>query len=241
MNKQLTATEKLLYKYIVALRFEKDQLRKWKKFYPENQEELNRNFFIRTIFDLGHRYIASRGKDVNGQILDVGSGMGYHLKFEKISKKRTYICLDPEKTLLDKITQEGVVKIQARCEKIPLRSKSVDIIIASHILEHVTNLKKCIRELRRVLKDKGLLLVVLPCDPGVAWKLIRRITPSRMRLRKKGLDYDIVMKYEHPNLFKKCVEELTKEFTIEEEKYYPLLIKNHNLNFISCFKLIKRK
>lgn len=233
MNKQITAKEKLIY--------ERDQLRKWKEFYPENQEELNKNFFIRTIFDLGHRYIASMGKAVCGKILDVGSGSGYHLKFEEISKRRTYICLDPEIVLLDKIAQKNVVKIQAGCENIPLKPKSVDVIIASHILEHVTNLRKCVNELKRVLKDEGLLLVVLPCDPGVAWKIINRITPSRKRLRKKGLDYDIVMRYEHPNTFNKCIKELTREFKVEEEKYYPFLIKNHNFNFISCIKLVKRK
>jgi len=220
--------------------FEKITLRKWKKYYSKNQEELSGNSFIKIIFDLGHKYIASRGKDVNGKILDVGSGIGYHLKFEKIDERRTYICFDPDKSMLDKITQRGIIKIQAKCEEIPIKSKTINLIIASHILEHVRDLPKCIKELKRVLKDDGILLVVLPCHPGVAWNLITKISPSRKRLGKIGIDYDIVMKNEHVNSFKRCVEELTKEFTIEEEKYYPLLIKNHNVNFISCFKLIKK-
>lgn len=214
-----------------------DNTNLWKKYYSSDQENLYKNFFIRTLFDLGHKYIASKGKNINGTILDVGSGMGYHLKFEKLSSKRTYICLDEDKTMLDRIDVSNVQKIVGTCSEMPLKNKSVDLIIASHILEHLPYLKSDLKELKRVLKKNGKFIVVLPCDPGKLWRALTLITPSRWRLKRLGIDYDIVMKHEHVNTFERCMEDIKEIFTIDQEKYYPFLIKKYNFNILCCLTL----
>jgi len=214
-----------------------DQITLWKKYYSSDQENLYKNFFIRLLFDLGHKYIAKRGKDINGKILDVGSGMGYHLKFEKLSEKRIYICLDNDKTMLDRIDVPNVRKIVGTCGKIPLKNKSVDLIIASHILEHLPRLRSDLKELKRVLKKNGKFIVVLPCDPGKLWRLLTFITPSRWRLKRLGINYDIVMKHEHVNTFQTCIEELKEIFTVNQEEYYPFFIKKYNFNILCCLTL----
>ena len=53
--------------------------------------------------------------------------------------------------------------IRADVQDIPLQDKSLDIIIILHVLEHVPNVTKAIRELRRVLHPGGLLLHETPC------------------------------------------------------------------------------
>lgn len=218
-----------------------DQINLWKKHYSSDQENLYKNFFVRSLFDLGHKYIANRGKKIKGKILDVGSGMGYHLKFEKLSKKRTYICLDNDKTMLDRINIPHVQKIVGTCSKISLKDKSVDLIIASHILEHLPRLRSDLKELRRVLKKDGKLIVVLPCDPGKLWRILTFITPSRWRLKRLGIDYDTIMKHEHVNTFDKCRSELQEIFIVEQEKYYPFFIKNYNFNILCCLTLSPKK
>lgn len=214
-----------------------DQINLWKKYYSSDQDNLYKNFFIRTLFDLGHKYIASKGKNINGKILDVGSGMGYHLKFEKLSSKRTYICLDKDPTMIDKIKMPGVKKIVGTCGKIPLKNNSIDLIIASHVLEHLPRLRSDLKELKRVLKKNGKFIIVLPCDPGKLWRVLTFITPSRWRLQRLGIDYDIVMKHEHINTFETCTEELKEIFTIDQEEYYPFFIKNYNFNILCCLTL----
>jgi len=211
----------------------------WKENYAHDQENLYKNKLIQTLFDLGHRYIARQGESITGTILDIGSGMGYHLKFEKISNERKYICLDNDPKMLQKIRNKKVEKIVGNCSNIPLKDKSVDLVIASHILEHLPTLKNDLSEIRRVLKDDGRLIVVLPCDPGFLWNTATHMSPSRRRLKKIGIDYDEVMKHEHVNTFEKCVSELEGSFKIQDRQYYPFLIQNHNFNLICGFTFTK--
>lgn len=212
----------------------KQMIALWQKEYSTDQENLYKNFFIRTIFDIGHRYIARKGEDTNGIILDVGSGMGYHLKFEKINKNRRYICLDSDPQMLKKINKPFVKTIVGNCGAIPLKNNSVDVVIASHILEHLPNLKQDLGELKRVLKKNGKVIIVLPADPGFLWNMLTYFSPSRARLKKIGIDYDVVMRHEHVNTFDKCLRTIRKEFKIIDEKYYPFFIKNHHFNLFVC-------
>jgi ubiquinone/menaquinone biosynthesis C-methylase UbiE len=47
---------------------------------------------------------------------------------------------------------------------ISLASGSIDLAIASHVLEHVENLDKCLSEIFRILKPGGLLVVLIPLN-----------------------------------------------------------------------------
>jgi len=212
----------------------KNMIALWKKEYSNDQENLYKNFFIRTIFDIGHRYIARKGAKTKGLILDIGSGMGYHLKFENITKDRRYICLDSDPQMLKKISYPFVKTLVGTCGSIPLKDHTVDLIIASHILEHLPNLKNDLREIKRVLKKNGKVIIVLPADPGFLWNLLTYFSPSRSRLKKIGIEYDVVMRHEHVNTFSKCMTIIKKEFKILDESYYPFYIKNFHANlFVS--------
>lgn len=211
--------------------------KKYKEYYADDQTELYKSWIVRLIFDLGHRYILDHSKNNPGVFLDLGSGSGYHLNFEEISAKKKYICLDIDKKLLEKITNKLVVKITAGCQKIPLAENSVDVVIASHVLEHLENLNLCLKEIKRVLRNSGQLLVVLPCDPGWLWNLASRLTPSRQRLKKKGFDYDVIMKNEHINSFQFCIEQLEKFFVVKDKKFFPFLIPEPNFNFLCGLEL----
>lgn len=206
----------------------------WKKEYSNDQENLYKNFFIRTIFDIGHRYIARKGAKTKGIILDIGSGMGYHLKFENITKNRRYICLDSDPQMLKKISHPFVKTLVGTCGSIPLKDQSIDLVIASHILEHLPKLKKDLKEIKRVLKKNGKVIIVLPADPGFLWNLLTYFSPSRSRLKKIGIDYDVVMRHEHVNKFADCLKTIKEEFKIIDESYYPFFIKNHHFNLFVC-------
>ena len=160
--------------------------------------------------------------------------MGYHLKFENITKDRRYICLDSDPQMLKKISHPFVKTLVGTCGSIPLKDHTVDLIIASHILEHLPNLKNDLREIKRVLKKNGKVIIVLPADPGFLWNLLTYFSPSRSRLKKIGVEYDVVMRHEHVNTFSKCMTIIKKEFKILDESYYPFYIKNFHANlFVS--------
>lgn len=217
-----------------------EQIKLWKKLYSSDQENLYKNFFVRLLFDFGHSYIAKQGRHKKGVILDVGSGMGYHLKFEKVSNDRKYICLDRDPSMLSKIKYKNVSTMIGTCSEISLKDKSVDVVIASHIFEHLPNLRSDLNEIDRVLKDDGLLIVVLPCDPGFLWRILTFMTPSRWRLKKHGIDYDLVMKHEHVNTFSKCRKILRQKFVTTNETFFPFFIQNHNLNVLAGMTFTKK-
>jgi SAM-dependent methyltransferase len=75
-------------------------------------------------------------------------------KFEKMADLR-YIVSNLQSTVADE-------KIDIT--NIPLRDGSVDFIVCCHVLEHVPDDVKAMRELRRVLKPDGWAVINVPVD-----------------------------------------------------------------------------
>jgi SAM-dependent methyltransferase len=63
--------------------------------------------------------------------------------------------------------EPGVADIVLNIEKIDLPDKSMDIVIANHVLEHVDD-RAALREIWRVLSDHGRLIVSVPLAGGCA-------------------------------------------------------------------------
>ncbi|MGE4157740.1 MAG: class I SAM-dependent methyltransferase, partial [Planctomycetota bacterium] len=58
----------------------------------------------------------------------------------------------------------------APAEHIPLPDASVDVVLAIHVLEHVSDRAKALAEVARVLKPGGLAFLEVPLkDPGFSW------------------------------------------------------------------------
>lgn len=60
--------------------------------------------------------------------------------------------------------QYGVIFVQDSAQKTTLKSRSMDIVISSHVIEHITKIdgEKFIRETRRLLKGGGMAFVGTP-------------------------------------------------------------------------------
>ncbi|MGD0734834.1 MAG: methyltransferase domain-containing protein [Terracidiphilus sp.] len=61
----------------------------------------------------------------------------------------------------------GHADLALNIEQINLPDKSMDVVIANHVLEHVND-KAALRELRRVLSDSGRLFITIPLIEGWA-------------------------------------------------------------------------
>jgi len=53
-------------------------------------------------------------------------------------------------------------------QQIPLADDSVDVILCNHLLEHVADDRRALRELRRILKPGGWGILLSPVDPTYA-------------------------------------------------------------------------
>jgi len=63
--------------------------------------------------------------------------------------------------------QDGHADVVLNIEGIALPDESVDVVIASHVLEHVDD-KAALSEIWRILKDRGRLIVMIPIIEGWA-------------------------------------------------------------------------
>lgn len=109
----------------------------------------------------------------NSYLLDVGCGAGYTM--QKASDELGCICkgIDPDPgahgvgRFLKEIIKKEVI-IKANAEKIPFDDKTFDVVFSSHVLEHVNDEIQSLKEMKRVLKDEGILLIGMP-TAFMAW------------------------------------------------------------------------
>jgi phosphatidylethanolamine/phosphatidyl-N-methylethanolamine N-methyltransferase len=91
----------------------------------------------------------------------------------------------------------------------------------------------------RVLKAGGVLSIVLPCDPGFAWRLGRNLGP-RKSFTDVGIDYDYWMAREHINPVNNLVSFLRFYFGEEiSEKWLPLRIPSMDVNLFYIAHITK--
>jgi SAM-dependent methyltransferase len=97
-----------------------------------------------------------------GTILDFGCGTGMFLGEAKAAGWNT-VGLEPDAGAR-KIAEENGIKALTRIEEIRkvAPSSGFDAITLWHVLEHVTDLKGTINELRSLLKDNGAIIVAVP-------------------------------------------------------------------------------
>jgi SAM-dependent methyltransferase len=95
---------------------------------------------------------------VGESVLDVGCGNGYLLKKIALEKKIKAVGVDmvvPEELK----SLENPSFIQQNIEKLPFGSQSFDTVVCTHTIEHLLNPETAIREIRRVAREKIILVV----------------------------------------------------------------------------------
>jgi hypothetical protein len=90
-------------------------------------------------------------------------------------------------------------------------------------MEHLPDLPACIREAYRILnKERGQLLVVIPCEGSPAYLLARKISAERVYNRHFKGGYRWLVSREHINLPPEILAELDPYFTVEKKRFFPL-------------------
>lgn len=87
-------------------------------------------------------------------VLQIG-GLGWENEFIDCSLYKHYIVLDAKC-----LGSDEAKKIQAKAYSLPLKSDSVDMIIVPHLLEFDAYRFQTMREIERVLKPEGIVLIV---------------------------------------------------------------------------------
>jgi 2-polyprenyl-3-methyl-5-hydroxy-6-metoxy-1,4-benzoquinol methylase len=162
-------------------------------------------------------------KQINGTVLEVGCGEGYGMKL-LAPKAKKYLAIDKYNTPIDSDLPD-FEKITFQQMNVPpfegIEGDSFDYIVSFHVIEHIEDDEFFSRELYRVLKPGGKVILT---TPNIKMSLsrnpwhVREYTPSELynlldgifdRVEMKGIfGKEKVMEYYAAN--KKSVEKITR-------------------------------
>jgi len=139
---------------------------------------------------------------MRGKCLDVGCGFGI-LAHYAVNKGLDYTGVDVSDKAIKK-AQESVPKGKFQvgfAEKLPFKDNEFDTVVGTEIIEHVKNDKEVIKEIFRVCKPGGRVILTTPKES---------MLQDRMHVREYNY-YDIV----------RLIKEFTDDFTLSNiNKFY---------------------
>ena len=181
-----------------------------------------------------------------GRVLEIGAGTGEHYAFVHHAVEQ-YILSDSDPEALAvarrKLTETSPDKLGFELQSAQQLShpeQSFDRVIATHVLEHINQPHLALKEWRRVVKDGGTLTVLIPTDPGIAWRLGRHLGPRRNAIAQ-GIAYDYVMAREHVNSCTNLIALLRHYFPSSLEAWWPFPIPSVDLNLFFAFHAVVRR
>ena len=119
----------------------------------------------RRIEELRYRMLISKVPKGSKRVLDIGCGNG-ELICMLAEKGHKCVALDLSKNRLAKFKNRakklGVAQIQGDSTNIPLQDSSIDLIMCSEVLEHIKDYEKVLKQMNRILKPHGRIVVSVP-------------------------------------------------------------------------------
>jgi SAM-dependent methyltransferase len=105
--------------------------------------------------------LAEPGEAASGErlVVDVAPSTALNLVFDRLPGRHLRMDFDPA-------ADGRPVDVRASVTAIPLQERSVDLLVCSHVLEHVPDDTGAMREIARVLAPDGLAVILVPQRAG---------------------------------------------------------------------------
>lgn len=166
----------------------------------------------------------------NLKVLHMAPEQSFYKRFRKL-KNLDYTTCDLNSPIAD---------IKADIQNLPFEDNSFDVIFCNHVLEHVDDDKKALRELFRIMKPGGWGIFQVP----IRYQLDKTFEDSTITDRKEriekfgqydhvrvyGMDYydileSIGFKVEKVNLSEKLSAEEIRKYALEKNEILPVVRK----------------
>ena len=118
--------------------------------------------------------------------MDIGCGVGSNLSLLKAIGLKAMGCDRSFDNLLLAKNKFFLPFINGDLENLPIRSSSVELVIATDVLEHLEDDIAGVRELCRILRRNGHLIVTVPAFQSL-WGTQDIVTGHKKRYSKRGI------------------------------------------------------
>ena len=99
------------------------------------------------------------------RVLDVGINTGTNLKLLTEMGFENIVALEPNATAIDICrarNYDNVRYLRGDATRLPLKGGSLDLVLATDVLEHIEDDARALREIRDALKPGGVALITVP-------------------------------------------------------------------------------
>jgi ubiquinone/menaquinone biosynthesis C-methylase UbiE len=170
-------------------------------------------------------------------ILEIGGNLGEHLHFVR-SDFSSYLITDYRDTN-PSFTDSRVSFQIADAHDLPFQDSTFDRVIVTCVFHHLDFPQTALEEILRVVKNEGQISVLIPCDPGLFYRVAKIIGPAR-KWKKSGIKNPRYYHYQqHKNHFPGLLSIFMEkcENSKVSVNYWPLKIKSWNLNLFTVLQM----
>lgn len=191
------------------------------------------------------RHVVRRPGD---RILEIGASSGEHLAFVSGQPAPSaYVALDLQPRITDperaaELERSGRVEfVEGDAAAMAFDDAEFDVSVSTCVLAHVSDPEAVFQELRRVTRPGGCIVVGMPCDPGMANRLVKSLVTYRA-MTAAGVDNPrLSYAREHSNGIGNLIV-LAKHVFREDDavfRYFPFGIPSWNANLAVTLRVIK--
>lgn len=114
-----------------------------------------------------HHIIEELNPITSDRIIDLGCGTGYYLfLLSNLPVKLNLVGIDNDHKAMQEakelLYRKHIRFVYGDLHKMPFKNHSFDKAVISEVLEHVENDEKVLREIYRILKPKGIVVISVP-------------------------------------------------------------------------------
>ncbi len=196
-----------------------DFMKRWHEILPRRYASIER---------FNHSFPVRYSRPGFHRTLEVGAGLGEHLCHERLSPEQesAYSVVELRPNMAERLRarHQHISVIVGDCQnRLAFPDGHFDRYLAIHVFEHLPNLPACVEEAWRLLdKHRGQLLVVIPCEGGLAYALARRASAQPIFERTYRMPYRPFVEHEHLNQPHEILAELETYFTIDVRRFFPI-------------------
>lgn len=175
-------------------------------------------------------------------VLDSGCGTGYGAKFLAKQGASLVTAVDIDKKVIrqcqKRYSRVKNLKFEA-CEAdiFQFNRESFDVVISMEVIEHVRNYRKYLREIRRVLKRKGILIIATPnkkiFSPGLKKPMMAHHVKE---FYSRELSLILKRNFSKVNMYGKFI---TNKQYLEEKKLFQESWKYAVIKFLAKFDFVR--